>query len=76
MKYLCHDIKEAYIISYHEALCHDMSYVTTIMASLLSTLDQGNHYYETGQRIISYLVSIFNGWLTGLFEAVWWYYTN
>ena len=26
--------KEAYVISYHEALCHDMSYVTTIVASL------------------------------------------
>ena len=29
--------KEAYVISYHEALCHDMSYVTTIVASLLHT---------------------------------------
>ena len=27
--------KEAYVISYHEALCHDMSYVTTIVASLI-----------------------------------------
>ena len=27
--------KEAYVISYHGALCHDMSYVTTIMASLV-----------------------------------------
>ena len=26
--------KEAYVISYHEALCHDMSYVMTIVASL------------------------------------------
>ena len=28
--------KEAYVISYHGALCHDMSYVTTIVASLLA----------------------------------------
>ena len=27
--------KEAYVISYHEALCHDMSYVMTIVASLV-----------------------------------------
>ena len=27
--------KEAYVISYHGALCHDMSYVTTSVASLL-----------------------------------------
>ena len=27
--------KEAYVISYHGTLCHDMSYVTTIVASLL-----------------------------------------
>ena len=27
--------KEVYVISYHGALCHDMSYVMTIMASLL-----------------------------------------
>ena len=27
--------KEAYVISYHEALCHDMSYVMTIVASLI-----------------------------------------
>ena len=26
--------KEAYVISYHGAFCHDMSYVMTIMASL------------------------------------------
>ena len=25
---------EAYVISYHGALCHDMSYVITIVASL------------------------------------------
>ena len=29
--------KETYIISYHGALCHDMSYVTTIVASLVET---------------------------------------
>ena len=27
--------KEPYVISYHGALCHDMSYVTTIVAPLL-----------------------------------------
>ena len=39
--FLCHDIKKAmlrhkkgYVISYHGILCHDMSYVTTIAASL------------------------------------------
>ena len=30
--------KEAYVISYHGALCHDMSYVMTIVASLLSSV--------------------------------------
>ena len=29
--------RKAYVISYHGALCHDMSYVTTIVASLLQT---------------------------------------
>ena len=29
--------KEAYVISYHGALCHDMSYVTTIVASLIGS---------------------------------------
>ena len=29
--------KEAYVISYHGTLCHDMSYVTTIVASLITT---------------------------------------
>ena len=28
--------KTCYVISYHGILCHDMSYVTTIAASLLS----------------------------------------
>ena len=27
--------KGPYVISYHGALCHDMSYVTAIMASIL-----------------------------------------
>ena len=26
--------RKAYVISYHGALCHNMSYVTTIVASL------------------------------------------
>ena len=30
--------KEAYVISYHGVLCHDMSYVTTIVASLMCML--------------------------------------
>ena len=29
--------KEAYVISYHGALCHNMLYVATIVASLLPT---------------------------------------
>ena len=29
--------KTSYVISYHGILCHDMSYVTTIAASLLKT---------------------------------------
>ena len=29
--------KTSYVISYHGILCHDMSYVPTIAASLLST---------------------------------------
>ena len=32
--------KKAYVISYHGTLCHDMSYVMTIVASLL----QGNFF--------------------------------
>ena len=32
--------KEAYVISYHEALCHDMSYVTTIVASLIPNVQK------------------------------------
>ena len=36
--------KEAYVISYHGTLCHDISYVTTIVASLLRTWkDVFNH---------------------------------
>jgi len=27
--------RKAYVISYHGALCHDMSYITTIVASLV-----------------------------------------
>ena len=40
MKYLCHDVKKSYVISYHGTLCHDMSYVTTIVASLLYMVTQ------------------------------------
>ena len=29
--------KTCYVISYHGILCHDMSYVTTIAASLIHT---------------------------------------
>ena len=29
--------KTGYVISYHGILCHDMSYVTTIAASLISS---------------------------------------
>ena len=29
--------KTGYVISYHGILCHDMSYVTTIVASLLAS---------------------------------------
>ena len=29
--------KTSYVISYHGILCHDMSYVTTIAASLVGT---------------------------------------
>ena len=29
--------RKAYVISYHGVLCHDMSYVMTIVASLISS---------------------------------------
>ena len=43
--YLCYNIKQA-VISYHEILCHDMSYVTTIIASLIgATMVNFNQLY-------------------------------
>ena len=36
--------KEAYVISYHRVLCHDMLYVTTIVASLPETLGNSPPY--------------------------------
>ena len=35
--------RKVYVISYHGTLCHDMSYVTTIVASLLAKM---THYFE------------------------------
>ena len=40
--FLCHNIKQA-VISYHGSLCHDMSYVTTIAASLLCNMLHNNY---------------------------------
>jgi len=46
-RYLCHDIKKP--MSYHiMEFCHDMSYVTTIMASLVC---KGFSYYLTKSRL-------------------------
>ena len=35
--------KPGYVISYHGILCHDMSYVTTIVASLVEGEGSRNH---------------------------------
>ena len=53
--------KVAYVISYHGTLCHDMSYVTTIVASLLG-LRVGNktrlNFVNCLQNVITYRSSI------------------
>ena len=50
-----------YVISYHEILCHDMSYVTTIMASLAISL---NHSTD-----ITIRTSLFNHFITNFDPA-------
>ena len=63
-RYLCHD-KEAYVISYHGALCHDMSYVTTIMTSLpqsripsssIGVLCYVGHYQDMVTGLVVYML--------------------
>jgi len=39
--------KEAYVMSYHETLCHDMSYVTTIVASQLERFEKVHKLFVT-----------------------------
>ena len=47
--------REAYTISYHGTLCHDMSYVTTIAASLLLSINYLNTDHDTEVNIAQIL---------------------
>ena len=50
--------KTGYVISYHGILCHDMSYVTTIAASLVCM-----------RMYVCMYVHVCDGWITVFFRA-------
>ena len=58
--------KTGYVISYHGILCHDMSYVTTIAASLVGMLVVLTIPVKKLSKMVGYSASYsFNSWCIG-----------